>query len=223
MWHLREPLYDVASPPAAGVSAQKKTLPAEERDTPRLQRLRRAWWDKLGTRDLKRFVFVDESGITTAMTRAYGRAPKGQRVVGSVPYNYGQTVTVLGGLGWRGVVGMRSVDAPTDTDVFLTFLTRVLLPQLRHNDIVALDQLGPHRVHEVQQKVRQAGAGLLFLPPYSHDFNPIELCWSKLKAYLRAQQVRTRAALDQALSEALANVTRRDIRGWFQHCGYTLH
>jgi transposase len=221
--HSREPCDDVASPPAPGTAAQKKTLHAEERDTPRVQRLRRAWWQKIGQRDPKHLVFVDESGITTALTRAYGRAPKGQRVVGSVPYNYGQTVTVLGGLALRGVVGMMSVEAPTDTDVFLSFLKRGLLPQLRDKDLVVLDRLGPHRVCEVPQMLRQAGAGLLFLPPYSHDFNPIELCWSKIKAHLRAQAARTRTALDRALTEALARVTRQDARAWFQHCGYSLH
>lgn len=175
------------------------------------------------TRDLKRLVFVDESGITTAMTRAYGRAPQGQRVVGNVPSNYGRTVTVLGGLGLRGVLGTMSVDAPTDTDVFLTFLTRVLVPQLREHDVVALDRLGPHRAQEVRRTLRRAGAGLLFLPPYSPDLNPIEPCWSKIKAHWRAQQARSRAALDRARAVAVASVTRQDARGWFQHCGYTLH
>ncbi len=143
---------------------EKQALHASERDTPRVQALRRAWWRRVQTLDVRRLLVVDEPGITTAMTRRYGRAPRGQRVVGAVPDTYGQTVTVLGALGARGLRALMSVDGPTNAAVFLAFLEQVLRPRVRTGDIVVMDRLGAHRVQAVRATIRAAGARLLYLP-----------------------------------------------------------
>jgi transposase len=144
-------------------------------------------------------------------------------VVGAVPLNSGQSVTLLGALGPRGWVAAMSVEGPTDAEVFLAFLREVLAPRVRAGDIVARDRLGAHRVAAVRPTLRAAGARLLDLPPYSPDLSPIEPCWAKVKEALRTAEARTPAALDQAISAAVARVTAADARGWFRHCGYALH
>lgn len=176
-----------------------------------------------GEFDLERLKFVDESGINLALTRLFGRAPKGQRVVDSVPKNYGDNVTLLGVLSVAGVEALMTVNGATDGDIFLVFVRKVLAPTLREGDVVVWDNLGAHRSIAVREAVEATGARLVFLPPYSPDLNPIERCWSKIKTFLRAAKARTREALEAALKRALATVTESDARAWFAHCGYALN
>jgi transposase len=166
--------------------------------------------------------FVDESGVNLAMTRLYGRAPTGERVIGSVPQNYGPNVTMLGALGVHGLHAVMTVDGATDTDVFRTYVKQVLGPTLRPGDIVVMDNLRAHKAVGVQQALARRGARLLYLPPYSPDLSPIEPCWSKVKTALRTAKARTREALDRAITGALATITDADAQGWFRHCGYAL-
>ena len=170
----------------------------------------------------ERLKFIDESGANIAMTRLYGRAPRGQRVVGSVPQNYGQNVTMLAALSATGVEAMMTVEGATDGDVFRSYVREVLAPTLRKGDIVVLDNLGAHKVNGVRAAIEERGARLIYLPPYSPDLNPIERCWSKIKTALRAAKARTREALEEAIKQALATVTESDARAWFKHCGYAL-
>ena len=167
--------------------------------------------------------FVDESGINLAMTRLYGRAPQGERVVGTVPQNYGQNVTVLAALGEHGLHAVMTVEGATDAEVFRAYVKHVLGPTLAPGDIVVLDNLGAHKTVGIQQMLARRRARLLYLPPYSPDLSPIEPCWSKVKTGLRTAKARTRAALDAALSQTLATVTALDAYNWFRHCGYVLH
>jgi transposase len=164
--------------------------------------------------------FVDESGVNLAMTRLYGRAPAGERVVGSVPQNDGPNVTMLGALGIQGLQAMMTVDGATDAEVFRTDVKQVLGPTLTPGDMVVMDNLGAHKAIGVQQAMARRGARLRYVPPYSPDLSPIELCWSKLKTALRKAKVRTRAALDVAIAEAMMTVSHADAWGWFKHCGY---
>lgn len=173
--------------------------------------------------DLARFKFVDEAGVNLALTRLFGRAPKGQRVCDSVPQNYGENVTLLGALSLSGVEALMTVNGATDGDIFLAFVREVLAPTLRAGDIVIWDNLGAHRAVTVREAVEQRGARVIFLPPYSPDMNPIERCWSKIKTFLRAAKSRTREALETAIKQALATVTESDARAWFAHCGYALN
>ena len=165
---------------------------------------------------------MDESGVNLAMTRLYGRAPAGRRVVGSVPQNYGPTVTMLGALGVHGLRAVMTVDGATDADVFRTYVKKVLGPTLSPGDIVVMDNLQAHKAVGVQQAIARRGARLRYLPPYSPDLSPIEPCWSKVKTALRKAKARTRATLDAAIAEAMLTVSRMDARGWFKHCGYPL-
>jgi transposase len=161
--------------------------------------------------------------VNLAMTRLYGRAPKGERVVGSVPQNYGQNVTVLAALGEQGLHAMMTVEGATDADVFRAYVKHVLGPTLAPGDIVVLDNLRAHKAVGIQQMLARRRVRLLYLPPYAPDMSPIEPGWSKVKTVLRTVKARTREALDTALSQALATVTAVDAHNWFRHCGYVLH
>lgn len=173
--------------------------------------------------NFRRCKFIDESGVNISMTRLYGRAPKGERVLGSAPQNYGENVTMLGALSCAGLEAMMTVNGATDADVFHAYVREVLAPTLSQGDIVVMDNLSAHKVAGVREAVEARGAQLIYLPPYSPDLNPIERCWSKIKTALRAAKARTREALDEAITLALATVTESDARGWFKHCGYVLH
>jgi transposase len=175
--------------------------------------------------DPHRLVFVDEAGVTTAMARASGRAPRGQRAYGTAPAGRWRRLTVLGALAADGVAGAMSIEAATDTAVFTAFLDHVLIPALRArrpDAVVIMDNLSPHRAPAVRQRFAAAGLELLFLPRYSPDLNPIEPLWAKLKAALRGAAARTVAALETALAGALDRVTPADARGFFRGCGYAL-
>lgn len=170
--------------------------------------------------DARRLKFVDESGVNLAMTRLYGRAPRGTRVTGSVPQNYGHNVTMLGTLGIQGLQAIMTVEGATDADVFRAYVKRVLGPTLRPGDIVVMDNLRAHKAVGVQQALARRGARLLYLPPYSPDLSPIEPCWSKVKTALRKAKARARDALDTAITRALTTVTAADAHSWFEYCGY---
>jgi transposase len=181
-------------------------------------------WFRRRARSLsqRRFIFVDESAVNTAMTRRYGRAPRGERAYDSAPRNYGTHTSVIGAMGLRGLVAALTVEGAVDAEVFTAYAERVLGPRLRRGDVVVLDNLTAHRASRIEEVAEARGAQVLWLPPYSPDYSPIEQCWSKIKAYLRGAKARTREALEEALTAALGLVTKADIRGWFKHCGYSL-
>lgn len=156
------------------------------------------------------------------MTRRYGRAWRGQRVREGVPAGHWRTLTVVGAVRCSGWVAAMSIEAATDGDVFLAYLEQVLGPQLHPGDVVVMDNLSAHKVGGVREALEARGAALLYLPPYSPDFNPIEQCWSQLKQRLRAAKARTIPALEQVLGDALATITPRKIQACFRHCGYGL-
>lgn len=156
------------------------------------------------------------------MTRLDGRAPKGQRVIGSVPQNWGRNITLLAALSVAGVGATMTIEGATDTDVFCAYVSEVLAPTLSTGDIVVMDNLSAHKAQKVRELIEARGARLVYLPPYSPDFNPIERCWSKIKTYLRATKARTSERLDEAIKKAFETITESDARAWFKHCGYAL-
>ena len=206
-----------------GATAQKKSLHASERDTPRVLKAREEYREEAEGFDIERLKFVDESGVNLALTRLFGRAPAGERVVDSVPQNYGENVTMLGALSLSGVEALMTVNGATDGEVFLIFVREVLCPTLREGDVVICDNLGAHRCAAAREAVEARGARLVFLPPYSPDMNPIERCWSKIKTALRVVKARTREALEEEIRQALATITESDAHAWFAHCGYALN
>ena len=156
------------------------------------------------------------------MTRHYGRAPSGERVPEGTPQSHSHTVTMLAALTTRGLQAPMTIASPTDGDVFLAYLEQVLCPQLQPGQVVIMDNLSAHKVARVQQLIAATGARLLYLPPYSPDFNPIEQAWSKIKQFLRSAKARTADALERAIAEALRAVTTDNALAWFSHCGYGL-
>jgi transposase len=194
-------------------------LHASERDTPRVQQARRVYREQMRPVEGQRLKFVDESGVNLALTPLYGRAPRGARAVGSVPQNYGQNVTALGALGAQGLQALMTVDGATDGEVFRVFVRHLLCPTLRRGDIVVMDNLGAHKVAGIREAIEGCGSQLVYLPPYSPDFSPIEQCWSKLKTGLRRLGARSRRTLDGAIRHTLPTITPSDARAWFRHCG----
>ena len=207
--------------PCGGAAAQKKTLRASERDRTDIQAERAVFCERVRQLDAKNLVFLDESGITTAMTRLYARARRGERAHGSAPGGW-RRLTVLGALSGEGMIAAMSIQAATTTRVFLAFLQAVLIPELRRRHpgaTVLMDNLSAHKPKAVETALTKAGFKLLYLPRYSPDLSPIEPGWSKLKSALRAAEARTRETLEAAL--APASITPADARGWFNHCGYS--
>jgi transposase len=207
----------------AAAGAQKKTLHASERDTPRVRALRGHFKRRVAQVEAERLVFVDESGINTAMTRTRGRAVPGERVPGAVPQGHWKTLTMIGALRLDGMAAAVTVDAATDTDVFGTFVRDALVPALRPGDVVVWDNLAAHKAQQVRGELDRVPARLVPLPPYSPDLSPIEPGWSKVKGHVRDVQPRTADALGHAAAEGFASVTAADARGWFENCGYCVH
>lgn len=154
------------------------------------------------------------------MTPMYGRAPKGERVVGSVPQNYGENLTVIGALTESGLQAVMTIEGATDGEVFRAYVEQVLSPTLQAGDVVIMDNLGAHKVQGIREAIESKGAEVIYLPPYSPDLNPIEQCWSKLKSAARAIGARTREALEEAIETVIKTVSQADALAWFVHCGY---
>jgi transposase len=157
------------------------------------------------------------------MTRRYGRAQYGRRVADAVPKNFGLNVTLLGALSCNGLDAVMTVEGATDTAVFRAYVEQVLVPTLVADDVVVMDNLTVHKVSGIREAIEATGARLIYLPPYSPDYSPIESCWSKLKAILRKAKARSREALDEALTQAIEHITQSDAKGWFNLCGYPVH
>jgi len=205
-----------------GAAAEKKSLHAAEQDTTAGQLQRSLWREQTSQIDSAKLIFLDESGVTTEMTRRYGRAPQGERVCEGTPGGHWRTLTVLGAIRASGWVATMTIEAATDGDIFLAYLEQVLCPQLKPGDIVVMDNLAAHKVAGVRELIANTGAELRYLPPYSPDFNPIEKCWSKVKQLLRAAKARSMLTLEQGVAEALDAVTPQNIQACFRHCGYGL-
>jgi transposase len=188
-----------------------------------VKKLRRHWCREVAKIDPRKLVFVDESGVNTAMTRSRGRAPRGQRVHGAVPHGDWKTVTLLGAIRCDGMAAAATAPFSTDTDLFRVFVSEALVPALHRGDVVVWDSLAPHKAAGLKQTIQNAGAQLMPLPPYSPDLSPIEPCWSKVKEMVRAAGPRDEEAIGAVATKAFAAVTPADARGWFRHCGYLVH
>ena len=165
-------------------------------------------------------MFIDETWASTAMARTHGRAPRGARLRMGVPFGHWKTTTFIGGLTTRGLVAPWVLDGPINRDAFETYVTQVLVPELRPGDIVAMDNLSSHKGPKVRAMIEAAGAQLLYLPPYSPDLNPIEMAFAKLKALLRKAQERSVAALWTTIGNLLDRFTPAECRNYFRAAGY---
>lgn len=185
-----------------------------------MQKQRKAWQRKVKDIEPGRFKFLDQTNAKTTFTRVFARAPRGQRVREYVPDGRWESLTLMGSLGYWGDTTALTYEGGTDVPTMVTFMEQVLRPALDRSHIVVLDRLSSHLNPQVAQAVRRTGAKLWYLPPYSHDLNPIEQMWSKVKGHLRKVKPRDVDALIAAIGDALRTVTAEDAQAWFSHCGY---
>lgn len=175
--------------------------------------------DELGPL-LDRLHFLDEFGAHLGMTRTYGRAAPGKRVVEGTPDYSGPHYTVVASLSLAGVTAPWVIEGAMNGAAFATYAQHELGPSLQSGDIVIIDNLSAHKNTEARACLEARGVQLVFLPPYSSDFNPIELCWAKVKGALRSAKARTFDVLLEALRTALLSVLAEHAQAWFAHCGY---
>jgi transposase len=166
-------------------------------------------------------IFLDESGATTNLVRTHGRSDEGSRCVAHAPAGQWTVMTAVAAIRpGGGVTASATMDCPMDGPLFRAYVEEVLVPVLRAGDVVVMDNLPSHKDPRVRELIESAKAKLLYLPPYSPDFNPIEMIWSKVKRLLRSAAARTVDALHHAFGAAMNAVTADDVRGCFRHCGY---
>jgi transposase len=193
-------------------------LAASERD----EEARKAWREAVAALDPEQLVFVDESGTNIALTRLYGWAPHDRRASGSVPRNHGKNTTLVAALAPDGLQVPWMIEGAMNTDTFVWYITEQLAPTLRPGQVVVLDNLSVHKAARIRHAIEARHCQLLFLPPYSPDFTPIEQAFSKMKALLRGLGARTKEALWEAMRVAVEAITPADALAWFTHAGYPL-
>lgn len=152
------------------------------------------------------------------MTRLYARARSNMRALDHAPHGHWNTTTLVAGICQRGAIAPMMLDGPMDTEAFIAYVQHCLIPALPKDAIVVMDNLAAHKSPAIQALLEASGATLRYLPPYSPDFNPIELMWSKVKTYLRATKARTYDELQTTIAQALAKITPQDSNGFFRHC-----
>lgn len=192
---------------------------ATEQTTERVQKLRHEFRSWVDTVDIKNLVFIDETGVNLAMTRYYGRGINGKRVYDERPGNKSKNMTVIGAMSDEGLIATMTFPGSLNTASFLVFVEQILLPQLWTGAIVVMDNLPVHYANAAKVMIESVGAKIKFLPPYSPDLSPIELCWSKLKEILRSAKARTFDGLDEVITIAVNAITDDNALSWFEHCG----
>jgi transposase len=207
-------------PVQAGSDIQKKTAHAAEQQRADVLARRQLWFDGQTELDPERLIFIDETGANTKMARLRGRAPRGERCRAAIPHGHWKTTTLTAGLRLSGLAAPMLLDGAMNGVAFKAYVEQVLVPELSPGDIVVMDNLPAHKVNGVSQAIEDAGAELLYLPPYSPDFNPIEMAFSKLKAMLRTAAARTIPDLWTAIAEAIEAFTPSECEKYFAAAGY---
>ena len=199
---------------------KKKSLHAAEQDRPDVAAARKALRKEQPTLDPKQLVFIDETAATTKMTRFYGRAPQGKRLVDKVPYGHWKTTTFICGLRYNGVIAPFVLDGPMDGLHFLAYVEQILAPTLKKGQIVFLDNVSTHKVDGVEEAIAARGALAVFLPAYSPDLNPIEQLFARLKSFLRKMKARTVDELWGAIASFLKGVSKDECKAYLANSGY---
>ena len=200
---------------------KKKSVHAAEQDRPDVAAARRALRKQQQTLDPKKLVFIDETAATTKMTRLYGRAAQGQRVVDKVPHGHWKTTTFICGLRYNRVTAPFVLDGPMDGPHFLAYVEQILAPTLKKGQIVFLDNVSTHKVDGVKEAIEARGARAVFLPAYSPDLNPIEQLFARLKSFLRKMKARTVDELWRAIASFLKGVSKEECKAYLANSGYT--
>lgn len=181
---------------------------------------REAWFEGQLDLELDRLIFLDECGTNTKMARLYGRAKRGERCRAAIPHGHWNTTTLVSALSTDGIIAPMILDGAMDGEMFCAYVTTLLAPCLVPGDIVIMDNLPAHKVSAARETIEATGATLVFLPPYSPDFNPIEKAIAQIKAFLKKTAARTKADLDAAIAQAIDLVTPQNARNYFAACGY---
>lgn len=171
--------------------------------------------------EIRRLVFIDETWATTNMTRRFGRSRRGSRLVSKVPHGHWKTTTFIGALRHDGFTAPTVIDGAVNGPLFLAYVQQQLVPTLQAGDIVVMDNLASHKVAGVRKAIERAGAHVVYLPPYSPDFNPIEMVFAKLKHLVRSAAPRTIDALWTLLGRLVDAFPSAECQNYFRHCGYT--
>lgn len=212
----------MSSAEEVGASIKKKSLIAAEQTRPDVAQRREQFDIARRSVERERFVFLDESGAKTNMTRLYGRAPAGERCVDRTPHGHWQTMTMLSAICADGVIEPATmvIDGPVNGLTFLGYVQQCLVPALKPGQVVVMDNLSSHKLVGVREAIETASCDLWYLPPYSPDLNPIEKLWSKVKAWLRRVSARTFSAVSCAVGDALRAVDIDECSSYFRSCGY---
>jgi len=181
---------------------------------------RQDWLEDQPALDPERLVFIDETWASTNMARRYGRCPRGERLKVGIPHGHWKTTTFVAGITSAGIIAPWVLDGPINRDAFEVYVEKVLIPDLRPDAIVVMDNLSSHKGPKVRQMIEAAGASLLYLPPYSPDFNPIENAFAKLKALLRKAAERTIDGLWSAIGRIIDHFAPAECRNYFSAAGY---
>jgi transposase len=209
-----------ASTASRWIRREKKRLRSVEQLRPDVIAKRKAFWRLIRRIPARRLVFLDESGLNAAMTRSHAWVKRGCEFVERTPMNWGGNLTLLGAMRVTGWVLLSTMFASTNRKRFVRWLRGRLLPRLRRGDVLVLDNLSAHHDARVESLCAAFGVRVVYLPPYSHDFNPIELGWALQKQYVRKHAPRDRAALRRVARRARYRVTSHHCRQWFAHSGY---
>lgn len=185
-----------------------------------MREAREAWFEAQPDLDPARLVFIDETWTTTNMARTRGRCAKGQRLRSPLPHSHWKTTTFVAGLRLSGMVAPFVLDGPINRDAFQTYVDQILVPELAPGDIVVMDNLPSHKGTAIRDAIEKVGATLLFLPPYSPDFSPIEMAFSKLKALLRKAAERTVEGLWTAIGRLVETFQPDECENYFTAAGY---
>ncbi|MBV5262409.1 IS630 family transposase [Synechococcus moorigangaii CMS01] len=203
------------------ITFKKKTLHPDEKETERVQQQRYEFWQLVREILVKDLIFIDESGVDLALTRLRGRAPKGKRAHGKRPSKRGKRVSMISAISLEKVLTNVNLLGSSDGLTFEAFIHRQLVPQLWQGACVIMDNCSIHKGKTIRDCIEAVGARLIFLPPYSPDFSPIENCFSKVKSILRSWGARTYPELAQGIEAAFSQVSSQDLQNWFTHCCYS--
>lgn len=181
---------------------------------------RQAWFEGQDDLEIERLFFIDECGTNTKMARSRGRSRRGERCRAAIPHGHWKTTTLVAALTTSGIAAPMILDGAMDGDMFTAYVTHVLMKELRPGDVVIMDNLPAHKVAAVRETIERADAKLIYLPPYSPDFNPIEKAFSQIKAFLKKTAARTKENLDKAIADAIDVVSPQNAINYFHTCGY---
>ncbi len=181
---------------------------------------RDGWFEQFASVKVNELVFLDEFGAATNMARTHARGPRGQRVVCKTPHGHWKTLSTVAAMTTAGMLTAVVYDGGVTTEAFVGFVEQFLVPKLQPGQVLVLDNLPAHKSAQVDQLVEAAGARVLRLPPYSPDFNPIEMAISKVKSLLRKEAAREVPRLIDAIGRSLLAVTQSDALNFIRHCGY---